>query len=65
MVWGLVAGEAAGMTPELAARPAGWVNDGLTTKLVGKLNIRGLVKGLAVKLTSGLLDWLFARLVAT
>ena len=29
-------------------------------KLIANMDIGGLVKGLAVKLTSGLLDWLFA-----
>ena len=35
------------------------------TKLVANMDIGGLVKGLAVKLTSGLLAGLFARLATT
>ena len=41
------------------------MNDGLTAKLVANVDIRGLVKGLAVKLMSGLLAGLFARLATT
>ena len=42
------------MTDDLAARPVGGVINGLAAKLVAKVDIGGLDKGLAVALTYGL-----------